>query len=133
MYGETVIDHFGINCADWERSKAFYDKVLGVLGYTRQMDFGVAIGYGTEGHPDFWIADMSTGDAAGPNREVHIAFAAKDAESVQAFFRTALALGRAAARAAAVAGVPREVLRRVRQGPGRQQRRGGVPRRRAAE
>lgn len=93
MYGGTVIDHFGINCADWERSKAFYDKVLGVLGYTRQMDFGVAIGYGTDGHPGFWIADMSTGAAAGPNREVHIAFAAKDAESVQAFFRTALALG----------------------------------------
>ena len=41
-----MIDHFGINCADWEKSKAFYDKVLGVLGYTRQMDYQVAIGYG---------------------------------------------------------------------------------------
>ena len=30
-----VIDHLGINCADWDKSKAFYDKVLGVLGYTR--------------------------------------------------------------------------------------------------
>ena len=35
-----MIDHLGINCADWEKSKAFYDAVLGVLGYTRQMDFG---------------------------------------------------------------------------------------------
>jgi catechol 2,3-dioxygenase-like lactoylglutathione lyase family enzyme len=93
MYGECVIDHFGINCADWETSKAFYDKVLGVLGYTRQMDFGVAIGYGTEGHPAFWIADASAGEVAGPNREVHVAFAAKDPESVRAFFQTALALG----------------------------------------
>ncbi len=41
---EAVIDHFGINCADWAKSKAFYDKVLGVLGFTRQMDFDVAIG-----------------------------------------------------------------------------------------
>jgi catechol 2,3-dioxygenase-like lactoylglutathione lyase family enzyme len=69
-----VIDHFGINCADWDKSKAFYDKVLGVLGYTRQMDFEVAIGYGKDGKPDFWIADMSAGDAAGPNREAHFAF-----------------------------------------------------------
>jgi len=44
-----VIDHLGINCADWDKSKAFYDKVLGVLGYTRQMDFEVAIGYGKTG------------------------------------------------------------------------------------
>lgn len=93
MYGGRVIDHFGINCADLDRSKEFYDKVLGVLGYTRQMDFGVAVGYGTEGHPDFWIADMSEGNVAGPNREIHVGFAAKDAESVQAFYRTAMALG----------------------------------------
>ena len=61
----AVIDHFGINCADWEKSKAFYDKVLGVLGYTRQMDVDVAIGYGTDGKPDFWIADMNAGDGGG--------------------------------------------------------------------
>lgn len=93
MYGERMIDHFGINCADFEKSTSFYDHVLGVLGYTRQMDMGVAVGYGTDGHPAFWIADMAAGDAAGPNREVHVAFAAKDAEAVQAFYRTALSLG----------------------------------------
>src|SRR6267154_1468683 len=60
---EAVIDHFGISCADWDKSKAFYDQVLGVLGYTRQMDFEVAIGYGRDGKPDFWIADMKAGDA----------------------------------------------------------------------
>ncbi|MBB2989382.1 catechol 2,3-dioxygenase-like lactoylglutathione lyase family enzyme [Mycolicibacterium iranicum] len=88
-----MIDHFGINCADWEKSKAFYDKVLGVLGYTRQMDFGVAVGYGTEGKPDFWIADMNAGDAAGPNREAHFAFQAAGAEAVQAFHDAALEAG----------------------------------------
>ncbi|MCG5432256.1 VOC family protein [Mycobacterium sp. MYCO198283] len=88
-----MIDHFGINCADWARSQDFYDKVLHVLDCSRQLDFGVAIGYGRDGHPSFWISDASAGDAAGPNREVHIAFAADSAESVQAFYRTALALG----------------------------------------
>jgi catechol 2,3-dioxygenase-like lactoylglutathione lyase family enzyme len=88
-----VIDHFGINCSDWARSKEFYDAVLGVLGYTRQMDHGVAIGYGKDGHPDFWIADVSAGDASGPNREVHIAFQASGTDAVQAFYDTALKLG----------------------------------------
>ena len=128
-----MIDHFGINCADWDKSKAFYDKVLGVLGYTRQMDFQVAIGYGKDGKPDFWIADMNAGDAAGPNREVHFAFQAADTDAVQAFYDAALEAGRrVAARAAAVAGVSPRLLRRLRPRPRRQQHRGGLPRRAAA-
>src|ERR1700736_2725511 len=90
---EAVIDHFGINCADWDKSKAFYDKVLGVLGYTRQMDFQVAIGYGKDGEPDFWIADMNVGDAAGPNREIHVAFQAAGTDAVTAFYDAALEHG----------------------------------------
>ena len=52
-----MIDHFNINCADYARSQEFYDRVLSVLGYSRQLDFGEAVGYGPEGHPDFWIAE----------------------------------------------------------------------------
>ncbi|CAN5617692.1 VOC family protein [soil metagenome] len=88
-----MIDHFGINCSDWAKSQEFYDKVLGVLGFSRQMDFDVAVGYGADGHPQFWIADASAGEASGPNRETHVAFAAKSSADVQAFFRTAMALG----------------------------------------
>jgi len=78
-----VIDHIGINCADYPKSQEFYDTVLGVLGFSRQMDFGVAIGYGHDGKPDFWIAQAFEG--MGPNREVHIAFQAADADAVRAF------------------------------------------------
>ena len=88
-----MIDHFGINCSDWAKSTAFYDRVLGVLGFTRQMDFGQVIGYGVEGKAQFWIADTAIGDAGGPNREVHVAFEAPDAQHVQAFFDAAVALG----------------------------------------
>lgn len=88
-----VIDHLGINCADYAKSKEFYDRVLGVLGYSRQMDFGPAIGYGRDGKPDFWIADATEGVGPGPNREVHIAFAAADTDAVRAFYDAALALG----------------------------------------
>ena len=86
-----MIDHFGINCSDFGQSRRFYDAVLGVLGYSRQMDVGQAIGYGKDGHPDFWIADADLG----PNREVHVAFAAADTDAVRAFYDTALGLGAA--------------------------------------
>ncbi|CRZ16372.1 VOC family protein [Mycolicibacterium neworleansense] len=88
-----MIDHFGINCTDFTKASQFYDTVLGVLGYSRQMDYGVAIGYGTDGHPDFWIADASAGDAGGPNREIHVAFQAADVDAVTAFYDAALKLG----------------------------------------
>ncbi|CDP85637.1 MULTISPECIES: VOC family protein [Mycolicibacterium] len=88
-----MIDHFGINCTDFPKATQFYDTVLGVLGYTRQLDYGVAIGYGTAGHPDFWIADASAGDAKGPNREIHVAFHAADVDAVTAFYEAALKLG----------------------------------------
>ena len=87
-----MIDHLGINCADYARSQEFYDTVLGVLGFSRQMDVGRAIGYGSDGHPSFWIAD---GSAMGPNREVHVAFEAADENAVRAFHQAAVGLGAA--------------------------------------
>ncbi len=61
-----MIDHIGINCGDYARSQEFYDTVLGVLGFSRQMDFGRAIGYGRDGKPSFWIADAAAGLGPGP-------------------------------------------------------------------
>jgi catechol 2,3-dioxygenase-like lactoylglutathione lyase family enzyme len=84
-----MIDHFGINCSDVPVAAAFYDKVLGVLGHRRVLDHGVAIGYGTE-QPTFWI---STFEGMGPNREVHVAFQAPDADAVRAFHAAALETG----------------------------------------
>ncbi len=80
--------------ADWERSKAFYDKVLGVLGFTRQMDYQVAIGYGVEGKPDFWIAgsERRRGDGSQP-RDAFSRSQAADTGAVQAFYDAALELG----------------------------------------
>jgi len=88
-----MIDHLGINCADLAAAAAFYDRVLGVLGHRRIMDFGEAIGYGT-GKPDFWIsAQPSEGPASGPNREIHVAFTAEDPATVRAFFDAATSMG----------------------------------------
>lgn len=88
-----MIDHVGLNCSDYAKSQDFYDAVLDVLGYTRQLDVGVAVGYGRDGKPTFWIADAGAGDASGPNREVHVAFSAADPEQVLEFYDTAVRLG----------------------------------------
>lgn len=85
-----MIDHFGVNCADFAASQRFYDAVLGALGYGRVMDVGPAIGYGPPGKPDFWISD-ALGDV--PQREMHVAFVAADADAVRAFGAAAVALG----------------------------------------
>jgi catechol 2,3-dioxygenase-like lactoylglutathione lyase family enzyme len=88
-----MLDHVGINCSDLSAAAAFYDKVLGPLGYSRIMDVEVAIGYG-DTKPDFWISvQPAEGPAAGPNREIHAAFAAPDAAAVRAFFEAATSLG----------------------------------------
>jgi len=89
-----MIDHFGINCSDLSASSAFYDKVLGVLGFGRVMDFEVAIGYGVPGKPDFWISTQPEGGPSSePNREVHVAFQADSADAVRAFFDAAVSFG----------------------------------------
>jgi catechol 2,3-dioxygenase-like lactoylglutathione lyase family enzyme len=88
-----MLDHVGINCSDLPTAAALYDKALGALGYTRLMDFGEAIGYGAD-KPDFWIGRQpAEGPASGPNREIHVAFGAKDAAAVRAFFDAAVSQG----------------------------------------
>jgi catechol 2,3-dioxygenase-like lactoylglutathione lyase family enzyme len=84
-----MIDHFGINVSDMAAARAFYDKVLGVLGHTVLLDHEVAVGYGTT-MPRFWLSTM---EETPPNREVHIAFTAPDAVTVRAFHEAALSLG----------------------------------------
>ena len=85
-----MIDHFGFQCADMAASAAFYDAVLAPLGGKRLMDFGEAIGYGTEGKPDFRIGAQRTGEGF---RESHIAFGATNREAVRTFFEAAVARG----------------------------------------
>jgi catechol 2,3-dioxygenase-like lactoylglutathione lyase family enzyme len=84
-----VLDHVGFQCADLAASAAFYDAVLAPLGFSRLMDYDVAIGYGVD-KPDFWIGALNSGDGF---RESHIAFQAADRAAVDAFFAAAVATG----------------------------------------
>ena len=89
-----MIDHIGIPVSDYARSKDFYEKALGPLGYTlikevqQDQNNSPAAGLGARGKPDFWI-----GGEGGLNHPVHIALVANDRATVDAFDKAALAAG----------------------------------------
>ena len=89
-----MLDHAGFPVTNYARSKAFYEKALAPLGYSLILEVrqnendSPAAGFGADGKPDFWI-----GGEGGPNRRIHIAIAAKDRASVDAFYRAALDVG----------------------------------------
>lgn len=89
-----MIDHLGICVADFNASKAFYDKAMAPLGASLLMMVpaehtgGVKVGgYGRE-RPTFWLHE---GTEPGPGR--HIAFSARSRAEVDAFHEAALAAG----------------------------------------
>jgi catechol 2,3-dioxygenase-like lactoylglutathione lyase family enzyme len=88
----SVIDHVGIAVADYERSKAFYERALAPLGYVLLLEFsGAAGGFGRDdgGRPSFFI------EAHGePTRgRLHIAFGAEARAEVDAFHAAAVEAG----------------------------------------
>ena len=83
-----MIDHVTANVGDLERSKRFYAQALAPLGYSVQMEFESAAGFGSgEGIPDFWIGSSSDRGAT------HVAFSASDRAAVDAFYEAAMAAG----------------------------------------
>jgi catechol 2,3-dioxygenase-like lactoylglutathione lyase family enzyme len=83
-----MLDHVGVPVSDFERSKRFYAQALSPLGYELIMEPSFsAAGFGRRGKPDFWIGQ---GD---PGQPFHIAFAAEDRVTVDAFYEAAMAAG----------------------------------------
>jgi catechol 2,3-dioxygenase-like lactoylglutathione lyase family enzyme len=89
-----VIDHVLIHVSDVARSRAFYEAALGPLGYAPVMEPAPGIvGFfpprdESEAVGSFWITDQRHGVTVG-----HVAFAAPDRATVDAFHRAALEAG----------------------------------------
>ena len=86
-----MLDHLGLAVADFERSKAFYERALAPLGISVLMEPAPGIAGFGEQHdqkPYFWIG---TRDA--PQTGVHVAFATDSRELVDAFHAAALEAG----------------------------------------
>jgi catechol 2,3-dioxygenase-like lactoylglutathione lyase family enzyme len=89
-----VLDHIGLRVNELEKAKAFYRSALAPLGYELVMEFGPeagieyqGAGFGAGGKPDFWVG---LGESNGP---IHVAFAAVDRKTVDAFHAAALDAG----------------------------------------
>ena len=53
-----MFDHVGLNVADLETSRRFFEQALAPLGYRVVMDFSEygAVGFGTsDDKPEFWV------------------------------------------------------------------------------
>ena len=85
-----MLDHLRLEVADFERSRAFYERALAPLGISVLMEptAGVA-GFGDGQKPYFWIADRGRPPQSG----VHVAFEAGSRELVDAFHAAALDAG----------------------------------------
>lgn len=91
-----MIDHVGLAVADIAASRRFYEAALKPLGWGVQMEVteemtgghGAHLGFGTPDQPFFWIG---SGKAA--TTSCHVAFAAPDRATVDAFHAAALAAG----------------------------------------
>jgi catechol 2,3-dioxygenase-like lactoylglutathione lyase family enzyme len=82
-----MIDHTAVNVTDLERSKAFYAQALEPLGYSLMFEVGEFLGFGKGEMPSFGVVRR---DPAGGG---HVAFAADDRSTVDAFHEAATAAG----------------------------------------
>ena len=95
-----MIDHIGLQCTDYRRSRAFYEKALAPLGLSvvlevtkEQSGAYEGCGFGRDGKPEFWIGSSPGFDSAPDPRMLHVAFAAQSRTSVDAFHDAAIAAG----------------------------------------
>jgi catechol 2,3-dioxygenase-like lactoylglutathione lyase family enzyme len=85
-----VLDHIRFNVSDYQRSRAFYERALAPLGLKLLMEPAPEVGgFGNGQKPFFWIS--TRGPA--PRSELHVAFAADDRPTVDAFHAAALEAG----------------------------------------
>ena len=85
-----------VGYSDYGRAVAFYDAVLGALGYGRAPDWTpgwAGWGPGYDGGVSFWICKPFDGGPPAPGNGVMIAFRAADEAAVRAFHAAALAQG----------------------------------------
>ncbi len=84
-----MFDHVGLNIRDYPASRAFYERALEPLGYGVVMEFPHACAFGgSDGKPSFWVVQREPYGTG-----THVAFAAPDRATVDAFHEAALSAG----------------------------------------
>ena len=89
-----MLSHITVGVGDLAKAKAFYDAVLGALGYARVYESDTYPGYGPPGgKPLFFVCRPFDGKPASPGNGWHAAFLAPTRASVHDFHVQALARG----------------------------------------
>lgn len=91
------IDHISIRVSDYARSKEFYSRLFGFLGFEISAEYPDTIGW-TNGHTRFWIAETDSRGKRHPYRSGdigwhHYAFQLRnrqDVDELQAFLTNEL-------------------------------------------
>ncbi|MBU9598261.1 VOC family protein [Burkholderia multivorans] len=89
----TAFTHVTVGTNNLEKARAFYDKVLATLGWTRVADLGDNGSIWGDNEPSFFVLKPANGLPATVGNGVTVSFAAPDRAAVKAFHETALALG----------------------------------------
>lgn len=88
----SIVSHVSIGTNNFERSVAFYDKVMTAIGARRLMEHPGAVAYGKL-YPEFWVQTPIDGKPASVGNGTHFGFVAASKEAVHAFHEAALAAG----------------------------------------
>jgi catechol 2,3-dioxygenase-like lactoylglutathione lyase family enzyme len=88
----SAISHVSLGTNRYREARAFYERVLAVLGCRLIMEHPGAAAFG-KAYPEFWIAEPYDGGKATAGNGVHIGFMAQSRAEVDAFHREALAAG----------------------------------------
>lgn len=85
-----MIDHVTLHVNDIEEGKRFYAAALKPLGYViiNEMPEWKLASFGVAGKPTVWVFA-----GEGAKQVAHIAFAAKNTQAVQAFYKAAMKAG----------------------------------------
>ena len=87
-----MLHHVSLGVRELARAGAFYDAVMGALGFHRVFEANAGIGYGSIGGEDqLYLRERP--DAAPPGPGFHLAFAAASRAAVAAFHAEGLRAG----------------------------------------
>ncbi|ORX50480.1 lactoylglutathione lyase [Hesseltinella vesiculosa] len=88
MVFESAVSHIGLNVSNFNKSKAFYEELMQILGREKCLDIPdiycgwAGFSFGIQGTAEERVS-----------KNVHVAFVAKSKEQVDAFYDKALSLG----------------------------------------